>query len=69
MFLDTRRVYIYYKRLRGYLVALDPGGVITDSTTGSLRDPLANPGYLGYRDLDSSDYTLKALGVIRGSSD
>lgn len=48
---------------------LDPGSVITDSTTSPLRDYLANPGYLGYRDLDSSDYSLEALGVLRGSSD
>jgi hypothetical protein len=69
VFLNTRRVYIHYKRLRGSIVVLNLGGVITDSTTRSLRNRLANPGDFSYRILDSLDYSLEALGILRGSSD
>jgi hypothetical protein len=69
VFLNTRRVYIRYKRLRGSVVVLNPGGVITDSTTYSLRDRLANPGDFSYRIPDSPDHSLEALGILRGSSD
>jgi hypothetical protein len=65
VFLDTRCVYIRYKQLRGYLVTLNLGSVITDSTACSLRDYLANPGDFSYRILDSLDYSLEALSVIR----
>jgi hypothetical protein len=69
VFLNTRRVYIRYKRLRGSVVVLNPGSVIADSTAYSLRDRLADPGDFSYRILDSLDYSLEALGILRGSSD
>jgi hypothetical protein len=50
------------------VVVLNLGSVIADSTTRSLRDYLANPGDFSYRILDSLDYSLEALSILRRSS-